>query len=169
MVSALHVQDTRADAGRLPLPLQSNVPSTELITPMHGLALVWFGLRTRSLGRGGSLGEDAALASDCGVFLPATMLAANLGVDGREAEYAGSPRESGDSEVVDGNARLPHWPWPCPRPHPFPRPSSPDLVRRISGSCSHASGRCVYMLSPNTRAFNATHATADEPISTFMY
>lgn len=51
-----------------------HIPSTELMTPMHGFALVWLGLRTRSLGSGGSLGEDAALASVFGVFLPATIL-----------------------------------------------------------------------------------------------
>jgi len=56
------------------LPSRLDIPSTVLITPIHGLAFVSFGRRTRSLGSGGSFGAVAALASDCGVPLPATIV-----------------------------------------------------------------------------------------------
>ena len=47
-----------------------------LITPKHGFAFVWSGFRTRSLGRGGSLGAAAARARFV-VFFPATMVVVN--------------------------------------------------------------------------------------------
>lgn len=59
----------------LPRRMGDRIPSIVLITPRHGFAVVWSGFRTRSLGRGGSLGAAAAFASWWVVFLPATILA----------------------------------------------------------------------------------------------
>ena len=42
---------------------------------MHGLASPWLGLRTRSLGKGGSRGLETARVMAWGLFLPATILA----------------------------------------------------------------------------------------------
>jgi hypothetical protein len=78
-VSVLFLRITSAfdgdfDANQCDLS-EGHIPNTELITPRHGFALVWSGFRTRSLGRGGSLGAAAALARWLVVFFPATMFA----------------------------------------------------------------------------------------------
>ena len=44
------------------------------MTPIQGLASALFGLRTRSLGKGGSLGDVAARVKVAEVFLPTTIV-----------------------------------------------------------------------------------------------
>lgn len=53
--------------------MEVDLPSTELMTPIQGFWFVPSGLRTRSLGSGGSFGAEAALVRDWGVPLPATI------------------------------------------------------------------------------------------------
>lgn len=60
---------------RVAHPCDLHIPNIVLMTPRQGFVLVWSGFRTRSLGRGGSLGADAALARWLVVFFPATMVA----------------------------------------------------------------------------------------------
>lgn len=50
-----------------------DAPNMELITATQGFASARLGLRTRSLGRGGSLGAEAERANWAGLVLPATM------------------------------------------------------------------------------------------------
>jgi hypothetical protein len=73
-----------------------NIPNMELMTATQGFASTRSGLRTRSLGKGGSFGAAevvAAVRASCaGDPLPATMLADiqmsknSEGVDGSESE-----------------------------------------------------------------------------------